>query len=47
MVAAMALASGVDDVMVSYRPYIMARVDVPIVAIFTVTEVSLLREGYR
>jgi len=43
---AMARASGVDDVTVSCRPYIVARVDVPVVAIFSVTEVSLLREGY-
>jgi len=44
IVSAMARASGVDDVTESCRPYI---VDGPVVAIFSVTEVSLLREGYR
>ena len=42
MVAAMARASSVDDIMVSCRPYIVARVGAPVVAIFSVTEVSLL-----
>jgi len=47
MVVAMAHARGVDDLMVSYQPHIVARVHAPVVATFSVTEVLLLREGYR